>query len=69
MKKTLWIIVVLVVLVAAFFALKYKAPEVSAPTADQANDTASAITNDLGSIDIGDIDQEFKSIDDELNSL
>ena len=69
MKKTLWIVVILVVLVVAFLALKSKAPEVSAPTADQASDVTSAITNDLGSIDIGGIDQEFKSIDDELNSL
>lgn len=51
---------------------KIVAPSVNAPEAGQSitkEDSTSALNQELDSIDIGDLDKEFQTIDSDLNSL
>ena len=75
MKKTLWIIVIIGVIIAGWWLWSSRSgqgpaseglpllPEVSE------KDTTAVIQQNLEQIDLGDIDQEFQSIDAELNGL
>lgn len=72
MKKGLIIaLLVIVVLVAVYLLLSQKGyvpavPEVGAPRAD---DTTVAINQQLDGVDLGNLEQEFQDIDQELNNL
>ncbi len=82
-KKALVIIIVLIVLLVAVWLLRSKLPVLNAPDelpsgefsedagtlGDAADDQTSAINEDLGGVDLGDLEQEFKDIDQDLNNL
>lgn len=83
-KKALVIIITLVVLLVAVWLLRSKLPVINAPDAqlpsgefsedagtagDTADDQTSAINEDLEGVDLGDLEQEFKDIDEDLNTL
>lgn len=72
MKKTLTIVIILVVLAVLIVWLAARSPEPTIP-ADTAEilgeDTTSAINEQLESLDLGDLDAEFQQIDAELNEL
>ncbi len=65
MKKFL---IVVVIVVFAILALVYWGPagEVSL---DPSDDTTSGIEKDLGSIEVGELDADFDSLDGDINSL
>ena len=79
-KKILIVIVIVIVIVAALWW--WQSPSVQAPmygpetgqapaggTMAAEGDTTSAIDKDLGAIDTGTLDAEFKTIDSDLNGL
>ena len=68
MKKILTFIVMVIVIVLAylFFRSPAKAPE--APET-LGSDKTNVITSDLEQVDIGDLDKEFQTIDQDLQSL
>ena len=76
MKKTIIVIIILLVVGALFWMFKSKtnAPATettNAPTTqNQVDDTEiTTINNDIGSIDIGNADQDFKDINADLQGL
>ncbi len=81
MNKTLLIVIILVVVaLLAWYGYSrwsgggYRAPAPTgttgtAPYPAEAPDTTASITSGLQDIDLGDIDQDFKAIDAELQGL
>ena len=72
MKRIVWIIVLIIIVIVGFFIWGRRANRVSAPTGANVvpgNDTTAAINQDLESLNINDLDQEFQSIDSDLNQL
>ncbi len=72
MKKLIWIIVIIVIVIVGFLIWGRRANRVSAPTGAEVvpgNDTTAAINQNLNSLDVGDLNQEFQSIDADLNQL
>lgn len=77
MNKKLYIIlaVVAIIIVASAIWLVLRKPANEMPTnpADQSQtmkgDSIQAINQDLNSIDIGNLDEDFKEVDKDLNSL
>lgn len=72
MKKIVWIIVIIVAVIIGLLIWSNRTNKVSAPTGAEVvpgNDTTAAINQDLNSLDVGDINQEFQAIDAGLNQL
>ena len=74
MKKTLWIIIIIVIVLVGGWLWKTRVQQPSTQGLPQLpavseTDTTTQIQQDLDQIDLGDIDKEFESIDAELNSL
>lgn len=72
MKKLIWIIVIIVIVIVGFLIWGSKSSRVSAPTGAEVvpgNDTTAAINQDLSGLDVGDLNEEFQSIDADLNQL
>ena len=72
MKKVIWIIILIVIVIVGFLIWGRRVSRVSAPPGADivpGNDTTSAINQDLNSLNLGDINQEFQAIDSELNQL
>jgi len=77
MKKLIWIIVVIAIVIVGFLIWGSKSNRVSAPSrtevapaaAAPGSDKAAAINQDVNSLDVGDLNQEFQSIDADLNQL
>lgn len=72
MKKTLWIIVIVVLIVVGYWFWQFRqGPGAGLPQLPQVSneDTAAQINQDLDQINLGDIDAEFKNIDVDLNNL
>ncbi len=77
MNTKIYIIVGVVVLVLvgalAWLALAPEKPVAPAPAptpvAAPANDSTTAIGKDLDAVDLGNLDQEFKDVDADLNAL
>ncbi len=74
MKKTLWIIIVVAVIAALAWLWQsgiYRPSTQGLPQLPRVSetDTTIQIQQDLDQIDVGDIDQQFKSIDADLNGL
>ena len=71
MKKLFWIIIIIVIILVLWWLWQQwgylgnlpKLPGVSE------EDTTTQIQEDLNQIDLGDINQEFQSIDADLNNL
>ena len=69
------LVAVLVVGVGAWLMLTPAEPQAvtppppPSPVAIPAQDTTAAITKDLNAVDLGNIDEEFKEIDADLNAL
>jgi len=74
-KNVLIIILIVVVLVILGVVLLRPGTPVTAPTTGEvpgvqlAPDSTGAINQELESVDLGDLDAEFQSIDSDLNSL
>lgn len=75
-KNTLIVVVVIVLALLAIVYFRVQKPVDYEPqpvrtstSPSPADDTTAAINNDLGEIDLGDIDGEFDAIDSDLNSL
>lgn len=56
----------IVIIAAGFVCYRYYFAQ-SEPLSG--GDTTSAIENDLGAVDLGDLDGDFKSVDKDLNSF
>lgn len=72
MKKLIWVIVVIVIVVIGFLVLGRRANNnVSAPSnaGITSGDTTAAINRDLESISVNDLNKEFQSVDADLNQL
>lgn len=72
MNKNILIIAVAVVVIALAGWLWYQkgyAPATEQETSQEQSDTTSSIQADLEALDLGDLDAEFESIDQDLNSL
>lgn len=68
MNQKLLIAIIVIILIAA--GLWYwQSNRSSAPTESTGDDTSAAISQELGTVDIGDLDKEFQTIDADLNSL
>lgn len=65
MKKVLMLLV-LVAVVALGVWLFRSSPEVAK---ESATDTTASINEQLGNVDLGDLDKEFQSVDSDLNTL
>lgn len=74
MRKTLWIIVIIVVILVGLWLWRSRIPQPSTqglpklPRISE-TDTITKIQQDLNQINVGDIEQQFKSIDADLNGL
>lgn len=74
-KKTLWIIIAVAVVVAGlawyFSAMQVDSPQlpVPTPTPEVEAQLDSQLNTEVENIDLGDLDTEFKEIDNDLNSL
>jgi len=73
MKNTFWLIIAIVAIAVGYWLWNSKwqvgaegLPQLPAVSEE---DTAAQIQQDLEQIDLGDIDQQFESIDAELNNL
>jgi len=66
-------VVVVVVLVLAYLFLNVPYPKPmpngGMPVVEPVTDEAASITNDVDSIDVGDVDKEFQDIDRDLQAL
>lgn len=76
MNRTLWIIVIIVIVAAGWWLWNAKwqqpaVPESALPEVPEVSqeDTTTAIQEDLEQIDLGDIDEQFEQIDAELDNL
>ncbi len=71
MNKTLLIVLVLAVVVVGIWMLSSssQAPQQQASVQQPANDTVAAINSDLNSINVNDLDQDFQSVNSDLNTL
>lgn len=68
MNQKLLIAIVVIILIAA--GLWYwQSNRVSAPAESTGDDTSATISQELGTVDVGDLDREFELIDADLNSL
>lgn len=71
MKKTLWIIGAIIVIVALWWLVRsggnLELPQL--PGVSEKGDTSAEIQQGLEEINLGDIDKEFESIDADLNNL
>lgn len=65
MKKFLIAVVIIIVIVLAFLYLEPAKRE----SIDQSADTTESITKDLDSVDVGGLDADFNSLDEDINSL
>lgn len=67
------ILIAIVIVILAVLALVYwkpaSKPSTETAPAEQAVDTTGAIEADLGAIDVGDLDSDFKSLDADVSSL
>ncbi|MBI2003443.1 MAG: hypothetical protein HYS78_00460 [Parcubacteria group bacterium] len=73
MKNKLWLVIAIVVIAVGYWLWNSKwqvgtegLPQLPAVSEE---DTAARIQQNLEQIDLGDIDQQFESIDAELNNL
>ncbi len=73
MKNKLWLVIAIVVIAVGYWLWNSKwqvgtegLPQLPAVSEE---DTAAQIQQNLEQIDLGDIDQQFESIDAELNNL
>lgn len=72
MKKTIIVIVILLIAGLAFWMFKSKTntPETNTPATEQISDTdISTINKDIESIDVGNTDQEFNDVNKDLQGL
>ncbi|HXF43959.1 MAG TPA: hypothetical protein VNK70_00555 [Candidatus Paceibacterota bacterium] len=72
MKKLFWVIIIVIVVIIGFLLWGNDASRVSAPTGSEVvpgNDTTGAINQDLENLELGDLNQEFETIDADLNQL
>lgn len=75
MKRILWTIIIIVIILAGIWLWSSRVEEQPSteglPRLPEVSetDTTTRIQQDLEQIDLGDIDQQFKSIDAELNNL
>ena len=76
MNKTIWTIVIIVIIAAGYWLWNSKwgsqpGPESALPEVPEVSqeDTTTAIQQDLEQIDLGDIEEQFQGIDSELNNL
>ena len=63
----LWVIIAIIVVTAGFVWYRYYFAPSSEPLSGE--DTTAAIENDLGAVDLGDLDSDFQSVDKDLNSF
>ena len=71
MKKLFWIIIIIVVVLILWWLWQSGGDLRNLPQLPGVSeeDTTTQIQQDLNQIDLGDIDQEFQSIDTDLNNL
>lgn len=69
MSKTLMAIIVLAVVVILGFWLMGPSAEAPGDTADTEADTTAAISQELDSVNLGDLDKELQDVTAELNNL
>lgn len=68
MKKIIALIAIGIVIVIAYFL--FRSPAAAPETLESlGSDTTGAIVSDLEQADVGDLDKEFQTIDQDLNSL
>jgi cell division protein YceG involved in septum cleavage len=65
-KIIIWLVVLALIIAAGFIWYRYYFAQ-SEPLSGE--DTTSAIENDLGAVDLGDLDSDFQSVDKDLNSF
>ncbi|MBI1971443.1 MAG: hypothetical protein HYS52_01170 [Candidatus Wildermuthbacteria bacterium] len=68
MNKIIIIIVIIAAVALGIWWLNSRQQETPRRGVQQPNDTTQAITDDLQTLDLGDIDREFQSIDADLNA-
>ncbi len=66
-KQTLLLSVVVVILVV--LGIWYFSSSAPQQSAQQPEDSATAIASDLNSIDLGDINSDFQSVNSDINTL
>ena len=67
MKNIIIILIILaILLLGVFYFLDMNQPDLQSELED---DTTASIEADLDEVDLGDLDKEFESIDQDLNSL
>lgn len=67
-SKMIWFVLALFVMIVVIIWLLLP-QSTKQPTVNSGEDTTSAITSELEKIDVGDIDVQMKSIDEDLKNL